>query len=184
MNSPPTPLTLAAPLSRTARPRVVRTRSSTSREDTTCSAPASKILETLSGSPSHTSAPRYGAASRQQIALQHASFVTDSTVLAPSSIRCNHRSVSRSDHHSGNRESEFRQTHAITGGTRPLHITATPSGAVFWGEHSTTPNAMKSTSTARRMREQPGASPTLSPKAQSATCTTSFTIPGDTASGF
>ncbi len=32
-------------------------------------------------------------------------------------------------------ESEFRQTHAITRGTRPLHITATPGGAVFWGEY-------------------------------------------------
>jgi hypothetical protein len=32
-------------------------------------------------------------------------------------------------------ESKFRQTHAITRGTRPLHITATPGGAVFWGEY-------------------------------------------------
>ena len=32
-------------------------------------------------------------------------------------------------------ESEFRQTHAITRGTRPLHITATLGGAVFWGEY-------------------------------------------------
>jgi hypothetical protein len=32
-------------------------------------------------------------------------------------------------------ESEFRQTHAITRGTRPLHITATPDGALFWGEY-------------------------------------------------
>ena len=32
-------------------------------------------------------------------------------------------------------ESEFRQTHAITRGTRPLHITTTPGGAVFWGEY-------------------------------------------------
>ena len=32
-------------------------------------------------------------------------------------------------------ESEFRQTHAITRGTRPLHITATPGGAAFWGEY-------------------------------------------------
>jgi hypothetical protein len=32
-------------------------------------------------------------------------------------------------------EAEFRQTHAITRGTRPLHITATPGGAVFWGEY-------------------------------------------------
>jgi len=35
----------------------------------------------------------------------------------------------------GRSESEFRQTHAITRGTRPLHITATPGGAVFWGEY-------------------------------------------------
>ena len=32
-------------------------------------------------------------------------------------------------------ETEFRQTHAITRGTRPLHITATPGGAVYWGEY-------------------------------------------------
>jgi len=32
-------------------------------------------------------------------------------------------------------ESEFRQTHAITRGTRPLHITTTPGGAVYWGEY-------------------------------------------------
>lgn len=32
-------------------------------------------------------------------------------------------------------ESEFRPTFAITRGTRPLHITAVPSGAVFWGEY-------------------------------------------------
>lgn len=32
-------------------------------------------------------------------------------------------------------EGEFRQTHAITRGTRPLHITAVPGGAVFWGEY-------------------------------------------------
>jgi hypothetical protein len=32
-------------------------------------------------------------------------------------------------------ESEFRQTHAIVRGTRPLHITAVPGGAVYWGEY-------------------------------------------------
>jgi hypothetical protein len=32
-------------------------------------------------------------------------------------------------------ESEFRPTHSITRGTRPLHITAVPGGAVFWGEY-------------------------------------------------
>ena len=32
-------------------------------------------------------------------------------------------------------ETEFRQTHAITRGTRPLHITATPAGVVYWGEY-------------------------------------------------
>lgn len=30
---------------------------------------------------------------------------------------------------------EFRQTHAITRGTRPLHITAAPDGAIYWGEY-------------------------------------------------
>jgi hypothetical protein len=32
-------------------------------------------------------------------------------------------------------KSEFRQTHTITRGTRPLHITAVPGGAMFWGEY-------------------------------------------------
>ena len=32
-------------------------------------------------------------------------------------------------------EKEFRVTHTITRGTRPLHITAIPSGSVFWGEY-------------------------------------------------
>jgi hypothetical protein len=32
-------------------------------------------------------------------------------------------------------EREFKVTHAITRGTRPLHITAAPSGTVFWGEY-------------------------------------------------
>jgi hypothetical protein len=67
-------------------------------------------------------------------------------------------------------ESEFRQTHAITRGTRPLHITATPGAAPCFGENiSITRSATKSTSTARLMRAQPGASPTHSPEAQSAT---------------
>jgi|SRR5579871_5561107 len=30
---------------------------------------------------------------------------------------------------------EFRQTHVITRGTRPLHITAVPGGGIFWGEY-------------------------------------------------
>jgi hypothetical protein len=32
-------------------------------------------------------------------------------------------------------EREFRVTHAITRGTRPLHITAVPDGTIFWGEY-------------------------------------------------
>jgi len=32
-------------------------------------------------------------------------------------------------------ESDFFVTHAITRGTRPLHITPVPSGAVYWGEY-------------------------------------------------
>jgi hypothetical protein len=36
-------------------------------------------------------------------------------------------------------ESEFRPTHSITRGTRPLHITAVPGGAVFWGEYFDNP---------------------------------------------
>jgi len=36
-------------------------------------------------------------------------------------------------------ESEFRQTHAIARGTRPLHITAVPDGAIYWGEYFSNP---------------------------------------------
>ena len=36
-------------------------------------------------------------------------------------------------------DSEFRRTHTITRGTRPLHITAVPGGAVFWGEYFDNP---------------------------------------------
>lgn len=32
-------------------------------------------------------------------------------------------------------EREFHQTHAITRGTRPLHITAVPAGKLYWGEY-------------------------------------------------
>ena len=32
-------------------------------------------------------------------------------------------------------EAAFRPTHAITRGTRPLHITAVPDGAIYWGEY-------------------------------------------------
>ncbi|HEX3820829.1 MAG TPA: hypothetical protein VHW45_10870 [Candidatus Sulfotelmatobacter sp.] len=32
-------------------------------------------------------------------------------------------------------ESEFRRTHKVTRGTRPLHITSIPGGAIFWGEY-------------------------------------------------
>jgi hypothetical protein len=32
-------------------------------------------------------------------------------------------------------KNEFRTTHAITRGTRPLHITSVPSGTVYWGEY-------------------------------------------------
>lgn len=32
-------------------------------------------------------------------------------------------------------ESEFRATHAITRGTRPLHVASVPSGTVYWGEY-------------------------------------------------
>ena len=32
-------------------------------------------------------------------------------------------------------ENQFEVTHRITRGTRPLHITAIPSGTVFWGEY-------------------------------------------------
>jgi hypothetical protein len=32
-------------------------------------------------------------------------------------------------------EAEFQCTHAIARGTRPLHITAVPGGAIYWGEY-------------------------------------------------
>jgi hypothetical protein len=32
-------------------------------------------------------------------------------------------------------ESEFRRTHSILRGTRPLHLTAVPGGAIYWGEY-------------------------------------------------
>ncbi len=32
-------------------------------------------------------------------------------------------------------ENEFHTTHAITRGTRPLHITSVPTGTVYWGEY-------------------------------------------------
>jgi hypothetical protein len=36
-------------------------------------------------------------------------------------------------------ENEFRIAHAITRGTRPLHITAVPNGTVYWGEYFDNP---------------------------------------------
>jgi hypothetical protein len=36
-------------------------------------------------------------------------------------------------------DGEFGVTHAITRGTRPLHITAVPQGTVFWGEYFDNP---------------------------------------------
>ena len=36
-------------------------------------------------------------------------------------------------------DTEFRKTHAILRGTRPLHITAVPSGTIFWGEYFDNP---------------------------------------------
>lgn len=36
-------------------------------------------------------------------------------------------------------ESEFRRTHAILRGTRPLHITAVPNGAIYFGEYFDNP---------------------------------------------
>jgi len=32
-------------------------------------------------------------------------------------------------------ETEFRRTHTILRGTRPLHITAVPGGSIYWGEY-------------------------------------------------
>ena len=40
----------------------------------------------------------------------------------------------------GANATEFRRTHAIIRGTRPLHITAVPGGAIFWGEYFDNPS--------------------------------------------
>jgi hypothetical protein len=37
-------------------------------------------------------------------------------------------------------ETQFQVTHKITRGTRPLHITAIPTGTVFWGEYFDNPS--------------------------------------------
>jgi len=37
-------------------------------------------------------------------------------------------------------ESEFQRTHVITRGTRPLHITAVPTGTIYWGEYFDNPS--------------------------------------------
>lgn len=37
-------------------------------------------------------------------------------------------------------QTEFRRTHSVTRGTRPLHITAVPGGALFWGEYFDNPS--------------------------------------------
>lgn len=36
-------------------------------------------------------------------------------------------------------ETEFRVSHTVLRGTRPLHITATPDGSIFWGEYFDNP---------------------------------------------
>ena len=36
-------------------------------------------------------------------------------------------------------ENQFHVTHTLTRGTRPLHITAVPNGAVYWGEYFDNP---------------------------------------------
>jgi hypothetical protein len=37
-------------------------------------------------------------------------------------------------------ETEFRLSHKVLRGTRPLHITATPDGRIFWGEYFDNPH--------------------------------------------
>ncbi|HEY3973063.1 MAG TPA: hypothetical protein VGM18_08670 [Candidatus Sulfotelmatobacter sp.] len=37
-------------------------------------------------------------------------------------------------------DTEFHSTHTIVRGTRPLHITAVPSGAIYWGEYFDNPS--------------------------------------------
>ena len=80
-------------------------------------------------------------------------------------------------------ETEFRPTHVITRGTRPLHITAVPGGAVYWGEYFDNPSRDEVHIYAST---DAGATWTVAytfPKGASATSTTSSTIPGRTASG-
>jgi len=40
----------------------------------------------------------------------------------------------------GGGDAEFHQSHVITRGTRPLHITAVPQGTIYWGEYFDNPN--------------------------------------------
>ncbi len=81
-------------------------------------------------------------------------------------------------------ETEFRLTHTIVRGTRPLHITSVPGGTIYWGNISTIPPATKSTSTRPPTPEQPGASHTHFPMVPSVISTTSFTTPGEIAFGY
>ena len=37
-------------------------------------------------------------------------------------------------------QTQFHQTHAISRGTRPLHITAVPEGTIYWGEYFDNPD--------------------------------------------
>ncbi len=81
-------------------------------------------------------------------------------------------------------QTEFRQTHLITRGTRPLHIAAVPGGAIFWGEYFDNASRDEVHIYASTDAGEDGASPTPSPKDPFATCTTSSTIHGPTVSGF
>src|SRR5579872_5439861 len=80
-------------------------------------------------------------------------------------------------------ETNFRQTHAIIRGTRPLHITTVPSGTVYWGEYFDNAARDEVHIYGSTDQGQTWSVATRSPKAPSDIFTTSFTTPGETASG-
>ena len=82
-------------------------------------------------------------------------------------------------------ESEFRVSHRILRGTRPLHITATPDGRSYSGRVSSIIlGAMKFTSTRRMTQGRVGTWLIPSPSIPFDTFTTSSTTAGGSASGF
>ena len=78
---------------------------------------------------------------------------------------------------------DFRVTHKIRRGTRPLHITTVPDGTAYWENISTIASATRFTFSPLPIAARPGRLPTHSPRARSAMYTTLFTTVGEIASG-